>query len=100
MSTLSIPVFIKASNEKLDYQVDWQSDEGDGPYLEDGETISTSVWITASGITASAPSNTTTTTTIWLEGGTVGYRYRCTNRITTSTGRTAERSIDISIQVR
>lgn len=83
-------IYIKDPSELLDYVEDW-----DDYWLAAGETISTSTWTAASGITVSSSSNTTTTATVWLSGGTHGQEYLVTNRITTSAGRTGERSIKI-----
>ena len=99
--------FIKDPNAKLDYSISWSA------WLASGETISTSTWTATTGITISAtpaPSNTSTTTTVWLEGGVVNggeelgvsrgvsqRAYRITNRITTSAGRTDDRSIFVAV---
>jgi hypothetical protein len=84
--------FIKDPGERLDYTIDWQIDG----YLETGETISTSTWTVASGITQFGSATATgTSATIWLEGGTHGQEYLATNQIVTSEGRRAERSIKI-----
>lgn len=82
--------FRKDPDAVLDYQINW------APYLG-ADTISTSTWIVPDGITEVTNTNTATTTTIWLSGGTVGSRYALTNRITTSNGRTDDRSITIRI---
>jgi hypothetical protein len=37
---------------------------------------------------------------VWLSGGTVGERYTVTTRITTSAGRTDDRSIEIWVRQR
>lgn len=70
-------------HEVLDYLVDW-SDQ-----LDTGDTISTSGWtVTPSGPTLSIQSNTTTTATTFLAGGTSGVDYTLENTITTAGGRT------------
>lgn len=83
--------FSKDPSEKLDYTLDWDD------RLAVGETISASTWSVPAGITQSTPSPsfTTTTTTIWLTGGTAGTNYQVTNHVTTSAGREYERSIFI-----
>lgn len=81
-------VYIKDPQAVLDYGFDWQADG----YLASGETISTSTWTAATGLTVQSSSNTTTTTTVWLSGGTHGEDYLITNRIVTNGGRTDERS--------
>lgn len=75
----------------LDYGIRWDQ------WLADGETISTSTWIVPDGITKNSDSHDTTTTTIWLAGGTAGTSYKLTNRITTSESRTDDRSLTIRV---
>jgi hypothetical protein len=88
--------YIKDPSAKLDYQVDWSS------WLAASETISTSTWVVQSGITQTtpSPSNTTTTATIWLSGGTAGTEYTITNHIVTNQGREDERSFVVNVQDR
>lgn len=76
----------------LDYSIDWSDWLG-------ADTISQSEWDVPTGITEStpAPSNTNTTTTIWLEGGSVGTAYAIRNRITTAAGRVEDQTIYIRI---
>jgi len=86
--------YLKDPNAKLDYARDWSA------WLQTSETIATSEWIVPVGITESvspAPSNTTTVATIWLEGGTLGFTYLITNRITTNQGRTDDRTFRIVV---
>lgn len=86
----------KDPNEVKDYMLDW-SGAAPGPRLVTGETISTSTWVVPSGITKDSDSNTTTTTTVWLSGGTAGVHYTLTNRVTTSQGRTYDWSITVQL---
>ena len=83
-------IFLKDPNEVLDYTIDWEE------WL-DSDTISTSNWTVATGITQDSASNTATTATIWLSGGTASIRYTATNRIVTAAGRTADRTIYLDI---
>ena len=83
----------KDPNAILDYSIDWS-------LWLDGDTIDTSVWTVAAGITNAADSSTTTTATIWLSGGTAGTSYTVSNRITTADGRTEDRSMTISVVAR
>lgn len=85
--------FWKDPDSVLDYVIDWSD------WL-DGDTISTSSWSVDSGITLESDTNTTTTATAWLSGGTVGETYQCRNRIVTAGGRTVDRSIAVSIKER
>jgi hypothetical protein len=75
----------------LDYVVDWSDWLGD-------DTISTSTWTLPFGITKNSDSNTDTTTTIWLSGGSAKRDYSIKNRIVTADGRTDERTVDIPVR--
>ncbi len=78
----------------LDWVWDWNE------WLDEGETIASSTFIASVGITIDSESNTTKTATVWLSGGTAGQVYQVTNRITTSSGRTDDRSITIRVAER
>jgi hypothetical protein len=78
----------------LKYVMDWSD------WLDTGETISTSTWTVDSGITKDSDTNTTTTATITLSGGTVGEKYRITNRIVTSGSQTDDRSFYVYVNER
>lgn len=78
----------------LDWVWDWNE------WLDEGEVIETSTFIASVGITVDSNSNTTRTATVWLSGGTAGQVYQVTNRITTSSGRTDDRSITIRVAER
>jgi hypothetical protein len=80
----------KDPDEVLDYGIDWAS-------RLDTDTIATSTWIVPDGITQTDDSNTTTATTIWLSGGTLGEAYVFTNRVTTAGGRTMDQSVKLKI---
>ena len=84
----SIPTFVnpKDPDSVLDYATDWSR------LLDTGETIATSTWITDGEFTIAADSNTDTTATVWLSGGTIGNTGLLTNRVVTSAGRTIDRS--------
>jgi len=86
-------IFVKDPNAVLDYYVDWTR------WLN-GDTIATSVWTVPAGLTNANDSHTTTAATVWLSGGTVGEAYKVTNRITTTGGRTEDRSFDVKIAER
>lgn len=85
--------YYKDPDEVLDYQIDWSSWLG-------SDTIATSVWSVPSGITQDSETETTTTSTIWLSGGTEGEVYELRNRIVTNAGRTADRTIKVEIRSR
>ena len=83
-------IFIKDPDSVLDYQINWATWLG-------SDTISTSTWTVPTGITKVTDSNTTTTATIWLSGGTAGTEYDLTDRIVTAGGRTADRTITVKV---
>ena len=89
---MAIATFVKDPDAVLDYQINWAT------YLASGDTISTSTWVVPTGITKDSDTNATTTTTIWISGGTAGTTYTFTNRIVTASGRTDDRSIVIQVQ--
>lgn len=103
--TIPVQVFTKDPNAVLDYKIDWASGgANDGSSTDRGwlqsDTISTSTWIVPTGIAKTTDTKTTTTTTIWLSGGTAGTAYEVTNRIVTAGGRTDDRTIRIEVQER
>lgn len=88
---MAFPKFTKDPEAVLDYVVDWSD------WLE-ADTISASSWDAPTGITVVTDTNTTTTATVWLSGGTVGERYELTNEIVTDGGRTDDRTIAILVK--
>lgn len=91
--TTTFEVFQKDPSAQLDYLINWEA------WLN-GDTIVNSSWIVPSGINLVDQSFTDQNTTIWLSGGTLGRRYKITNRITTNTSpaRVDDRSIIIFIR--
>ncbi len=87
-------VSIKDPNAVLDYSMIWTT------WLASGETIVTSTWVVPAGLAMDSESNDTVSTTIWLSGGTREKDYVVTNRITTSAGRTDDRSLTIQCRNR
>jgi hypothetical protein len=85
--------FTKDPDAILDYAVDWSR------WLA-GDTIASSVWIVPTGLAKATESNTTTKAIVWLSGGVEGQTYTVTNRITTATGRTEDRSFTIRVEER
>ena len=85
--------FVKAEGEVLDYAFNWDAWLG-------SDTISTSVWTADTGITIDSESETTTVATIWLSGGRNNNVYQVKNKIVTASGRTAERSFNLTIEDR
>lgn len=89
-----MPLYTKDPDAVLDYKWDWSS------WLAAGETITTSTVTVPAGITKDSATNTTTTATVWLSGGTKDTDYAVTNRIVTNQGRTDDRSITIRLRER
>ena len=83
----------KDPEEVLDYLVDWAK-----PLA--GDTIQSSTWTLPDGIIAGQMANTTTTTTIWLSGGTHGKDYKLVNRIVTAGGRTREQTCTLKCRTK
>lgn len=85
----------KDPDEVLDYQVDWTD------RLEEGETISDSEFLLADGdVDIDSIDEANGITTVWLSGGTLGTICVLTNRITTSEGRTYDKSVRLRIKTK
>jgi len=82
-------------DEILDYSFDYGAQSA----LVTGETIVTSVWTTTTNVTISGGTHTDTTTNIWVDS-VVGTTLSITlvNTITTSDGRTYERTMIVPVQ--
>ena len=86
---------LKDPDAVLDYSINW------APWLPDGDTIATSTWIVTgpdSTLAEDSSSKSTTVTTVWLSGGTLGLSYTVTNRVVTTAGRTDDRSIGLQVR--
>ena len=77
----------------LDYTINWATWLGT-------DTIATSSWTVTAGITKVSDSKTTTTTTIFVSGGTAGSNYDLTCTITTAGLRTDQRTIRVPVAER
>jgi hypothetical protein len=86
-----MPSFKKDPNATLDYTVDW------GQWLTNETIFGTPTWVVPDGITKYSESNTVTTATIWLTGGTVGTNYDVVCRIVTTAGRVNDQTITIKV---
>lgn len=82
----------KGPDEIKDYSIDW------APKLA-GDIISSSTWTVPTGVTKLSDTFSTTLTTIWLSGGSVGYSYSFLNVIITSGGRTYEQTVTLPVTV-
>lgn len=83
--------FAKDPDAVKDFRINWAS------WLDTAETIASSTWVVPAGITKDSDTNTTTTATVWLSGGTAGATYSLTNRIVTNQARTEDRVIVITV---
>ena len=104
MST-SFDTFIKDPDAVLDYKFDWKADtngNGTSDWLQSGETLSSHTIDADSGITvdSSALSDTNTSVTVWLSGGTAGTDYAVRCEVVTSASRTDERTMMIAVRER
>lgn len=89
----------KDPNEVLDYQLDW-ADPTNGPRLQTGETLLTSVWTVSQGDVVINSSTFTPggMSTVWLSGGTDNTKCELLNRVTTSGGRTYDETVVLRIR--
>lgn len=79
----------------LDYTFDWSD------YLAlIADTIASVTFTVAGGVALTTQSNTTTAATAWISGGVTGVPASVACRITTSSGRTDERTIYLKIKDR
>lgn len=67
------------------------------PWELDGDTIATSTWAAAAGITVGATGKTDTTTTAVISGGVAGQWYQVTNTIVTAAGQTLQQAFHLFI---
>lgn len=87
-------MFVKAPSDILDYTWDWSV------WLPENDTIAEFDFTAEAGIvleTSPAASNTTTTATAWIGGGTAGSSYTLTCQITTAAGRVAQNTQTINV---
>ena len=86
--------FTKDPDAVLDYSIEWSK------WLA-GDQIQTSTWTAGDpDLQAANETDTVTSTTVWLSGGTEGQSYTVTNHITRVGGRTDERSFTIQVENR
>lgn len=86
-------IHTKDPNAVVDFSRDWS------PWLG-ADTIATSTWVVATGLTSVTTTHDDTSTTVWLSGGTANTDYDVTNRITTAGGRTEDRTWLIQVRER
>jgi hypothetical protein len=86
---------LKDPSAVLDYVFDWRPDTK--PWLATGETITDHTITADTGITVDSSTEDAGKVTVWLSGGTAGVNYKVACKITTSAGRTDERTIWIKV---
>ncbi len=82
---------LKDPSAVLDYVFDWTG------WLASGETIDTHTITVDTGLTKDSSTESGGKVTVWLSGGTAGENYKVACLITTSAGRTDERTIWIKV---
>ena len=82
---------LKDPSAVLDYAFDWTG------WLAAGETITDHTITADTGITVDTSTEDAGVVTVWLSGGTAGVNYKVACLITTSAGRTGERTIWIKV---
>ena len=97
--------FTKDPSAVLDYTFDWAASTngtGTSNWLASDETLSTITITATTGITVDSSSltDTNTSVTVWLSGGTAGTDYEIACKVTTSANRTDERTITIQVRDR
>ncbi len=97
--------FTKDPDAVLDYKFDWKAltnGSGASDWLASGETISSATVTVGAGLTKDSDSitDTSTSVTVWLSGGTVDVSYSVACKIVTSAGRTDERTIQVDVRQR
>ena len=82
---------LKDPSAVLDYAFDWTG------WLAAGETITDHTITADTGITVDSSTESGGKVTVWLSGGTAGINYKVACKITTSAGRTDERTLWIRV---
>lgn len=82
---------LKDPSAVLDYVFDWTE------WLATGETITDHTITADTGITVDSSTESDGKVTVWLSGGTAGINYKVACLITTTEGRTDERTIWIKV---
>lgn len=86
--------FTKDPDAVLDYIFDWAG------WLAEGETIVTHDITATTGLTIDSFSATDKSVTVWLSGGVQATRYTVGCRLSTSAGRTDERTFLVDVRER
>ena len=87
--------FVKDPDAVLDYVFDWR--DASTPWLATSETIVDHIITADTGLVVDSSSENNGKVTVWLSGGTAGINYKVACLITTTEGRTDERTIWIKV---
>lgn len=88
-----VATYIQQPSERLDYTFDYTD------MLKDGDTISSATAVASpSGLTVSGVTTTPTTIRFWVNGGSVGAKYKVTVTATTTNGRVKQDEAVFSIK--
>lgn len=83
----------KAPGDVIDVAFDWSA------ALDSGDTITgTPTWTVGAGLTKDSQSNTTTSATAFLSGGTADASYLVLCKVVTTGGRTIERGCTVQVR--
>lgn len=98
-------IVVKDPEAVLDYKFDWAAltnGSGASDWLASGETISSYDVAVGAGLTKDSDSKTDTNTsvTVWLSGGTLGEDYIITCHIVTSDDREDDRKMIVKVRGR
>ena len=81
----------KDANSVLDWRFDWSR------WLSPGDSVSSHSVIADSGLTVDSSSVVGNSVVVWLSGGTAGRSYDVTVRVTTTGGRTDDRTVKFKV---
>jgi len=85
-----LKTWIKGADDVLDYAIRWTR------WL-DGDTIASAVWTLPAALTEVDAEVVGDVTTVWVSGGVVGTAYAVAVRVTTTGGRTDDRTIRLLV---
>ena len=94
--------YLKDPSAVLDWAFDWKPLTHGAPgatsdWLATGETIANHTITADTGLKVDSSAENNGKITVWLSGGTAGQNYKVACKITTSAGRTDERTIWIKV---
>lgn len=90
---MAVATYIKDPDATLDYEIDWTD------WLN-GDEISSMSYTADTGLTVETAmcTETTTSSILWVSGGTLGESYEVVCRVTTAAGRIDDRTLKFKIK--